>query len=82
MKILAMLVMGFSFMFGAIDINNAGKSELMSLKGIGAKKADTILTYRTSHCFKNINELQNVKGIGPKFIEKNKNELTVGDCKK
>ena len=82
MKILAMLVLGFSFMFGAVDINNADKSELMSLKGVGAKKADTILAYSASHCFKSINELQNVKGIGPKFIEKNKSELTVGACKK
>lgn len=68
MKILAMLVIGFSLMFGSVDINNANKSELMSLKGVGAKKADTILAYRASHCFKNVNDLETVKGIGPKFI--------------
>jgi len=82
MKILAMLVMGFSFMFGAVDINSAGKSELMSLRGVGAKKADTILAYRASHCFKNVNDLENVKGIGPKFILNNKMNLEVGACKK
>lgn len=82
MKILAMLVMGFSFMFGAVDINNADKSELMSLKGIGTKKADTILAYRASHCFKNVEDLTAVKGIGPKFIEKNAKNITVGSCKK
>ena len=82
MKILAMLVLGFSFMFGAVDINNADKSELMSLKGVGSKKADTILAYRASHCFKNMNDLENVKGIGPKFILKNKANLKVGSCKK
>ncbi|ADN09532.1 ComEA family DNA-binding protein [Sulfurimonas autotrophica] len=82
MKILAMLVMGFSFMFGAVDINNANKSELMSLKGIGTKKADAILAYRGHDCFKSVVSLTNVKGIGPKFIEKNKSELTVGACKK
>jgi competence protein ComEA len=81
-KILAMLVLGFSFMFGAVDINSASKSELMSLKGVGAKKADTILAYRASHCFKSIGELENVKGIGPKFILKNKANLEVGACKK
>jgi len=82
MKILAMMVMGFSFMLANVDMNNASKSELMSFKGIGSKKADAILKYRKSHCFKSVNELQNVKGIGPKFIEKNKSELVVGTCKK
>ena len=82
MKILAMLVLGFSFMFGAVDINSASKSELMGLKGVGAKKADTILAYREAHCFKSVGELENVKGIGPKFILKNKMNLEVGTCKK
>ena len=82
MRILAMLVLGFSLMFGTVDINNAGKSELMSLKGVGSKKADTILAYREMHCFKSVGELQNVKGIGPKFIAKNKMNLKVGTCKK
>ncbi len=82
MKILAMLVLGFSFIFGSVDINNAGKSELMSLKGVGSKKADTILAYRDVHCFKSVNDLTNVKGIGPKFVLNNKANLEVGDCKK
>ena len=82
MKILAMLVLSLSFLFGAVDINNASKSELMSLKGVGAKKADAVLAYRKVHCFKNVNDLQKVKGIGPKFILKNKVNLTAGSCKK
>ena len=82
MKILAMLVIGISLMFGAVDINNADKSELMSLKGVGAKKAETILAYRTSHCFKSVDDLTAVKGIGSKFIEKNAKNITIGACKK
>lgn len=82
MKILAMLVIGITLVFGAVDINTAGKKELMNLKGIGAKKADAILEYREAKCFKNVNALKNVKGIGPKFIEKNKKNLEASRCKK
>lgn len=52
----------------------------MSIKGIGDKKADAILTYRKAHCFKNIEELTVVKGLGEKFVEKNKKDLRVGAC--
>ena len=82
MKILAMLVLGMTLLFSAVDINTAGKKELMNLNGIGSKKADAILAYRKGNCFKNINGLQKVKGIGPKFIQKNKKELKAGKCKK
>jgi competence protein ComEA len=54
----------------------------MGLKGIGAKKADAILTYRKGHCFKTVDALTEVKGIGNKFIEKNKKDLVAGKCKK
>ena len=81
MKYLAILLMGVSFLFGAIDINSADARELMSLKGIGVKKAATIVAYRQTHCFKTVQELQNVKGVGTKFMHKHKDELKVGACK-
>lgn len=52
-----------------IDINNASAAQLMTLKGIGEKKAQAIIDYRTAHgSFKNINELSQVKGIGAKMV--------------
>ena len=81
MKILAMMILGVSLLFGAVDINNANKKELMSLKGIGEKKANAIVSHRKGKCFKNVNALTDVKGIGPKFIEKNKKNLKAGKCK-
>lgn len=33
----------------AINLNSASKKELQTLKGIGAKKAETIIQYRQSH---------------------------------
>ncbi len=82
MKILAILVLGLSFLFGAVDINNASKDELMGLNGVGSKKADAIIAYRKGNCFKDIQSLGHVKGIGPKLIEKNKKNLLAGKCKK
>lgn len=81
MKILGMIAFAISLLFGAVDINNADKDALMSLKGIGEKKADEIISYRKGKCFKKVNDLTSVKGIGPKFIENNNENLTVGKCK-
>lgn len=81
MKFLVLFMLGFSFLFGAVDINTANKKELMSLKGVGDKKAMTILEYRKATCFKSVDELMKVKGIGKKFIEINKDNLTASACK-
>ena len=82
MKILAILVLGFSLMFGAVDINSASVKELSSLKGIGTKKEEAVVAYRKAHCFKNVDEIVKVKGIGKKFLQKNRTNLKTGACKK
>ena len=79
MKILAIMILGVSLMFGAVDINNADKKELMSIKGVGESKAAAIVAFRKGHCFKNASELSLVKGIGKKTVEKN--DLIAGKCK-
>ena len=81
MKILAIIELGATLLFGSVDINSASKSELMELKGIGAKKADAIIKHRKDKCFKTVAGLTDVKGIGPKFMEKNKKNLKAGKCK-
>ena len=81
MKILTMVLLATSLMFGAVDINSASKKELSGLHGIGSKKADSIIAYRDVNCFKSIDELSNVKGIGNKTVDKNRENLTAGECK-
>jgi len=82
MKFFLLVCMVFSFGFASVDINSADATAFSSLKGVGEKKAEAIVAYRKVHgCFKNIDELTNVKGIGVKIVAMNNKELTVGACK-
>ena len=82
MKIFAILVLTVVFLFSAVDINSASKSELTTLHGIGPKKAEAIMDYRTTHCFKTVESIVDVKGVGKKTLEKNRANLKVGKCQK
>lgn len=77
------LALSFVFLFAGVDINSANEKELATLKGVGAAKAKDIVAYRKANgCFKSINELALVKGIGEKTVANNKDTLTLGVCKK
>ena len=82
MKYLTLLLLFVSLMFGAVDINSASVKELTKLKGIGLKKAEAIVNYRKKHCFKSVDELLKIQGIGKKTLEKNKNDIKIGECRK
>ncbi len=83
MKILSVLLVSVSLMFAVVNINTATQKDFASLKGVGVKKAANIVSYRTKvKCFKTIDELAKVKGIGKKTVEKNRKNLTLGKCKK
>lgn len=56
---------------GKIHINSADATMLMELPGIGEKKAQAILDYRTQNGpFQNVTDIVKVKGIGAKMLEK------------
>ncbi len=61
-----------------VNINTASAEELTALPGIGKAKADAIVAYRQTHPFKAVAELTEVKGIGPKMLEKLQPSITVG----
>jgi len=63
-----------------ININTASAEELQTLYGIGPVKAQAIIDYRNENgFFHTVEELINVPGIGPKTLEKIRDEITVVD---
>lgn len=65
---------------GVININTAPAEELMKLPGIGKSKAEAIVVYRQAHPFKSVEELTEVKGIGPKMLQKLQAHVTVAQA--
>ena len=54
-----------------INLNSSNAEQLSSLPGIGIKKANAIVSYRELNGnFESVEELVNVKGIGPKMLAK------------
>ena len=65
---------------GPVNINTAdAKALAAAAKGIGQKKAEAIVHYRKAHGpFAKLQDLKKVKGIGPRTLQENKSNLTVG----
>ena len=56
---------------GLVNINTASKTQLMKLPGIGEAMAARIIAYREEHgAFASVNELNKVRGIGTKRLER------------
>ncbi len=62
-----------------VDINRAGKEELMTLPGIGEVRAEAILAYREEHGpFSSPEDIMQVSGIKESTFEKLKERIKVG----
>jgi competence protein ComEA len=65
-----------------VNINTASVEQLTELNGIGEAKAKAIVAYRDEHgAFKSIDQLANVKGIGLKTVEENREMITLSGTK-
>lgn len=62
---------------GKVNINNATKSELMTLNGIGDATATKIINYRKTNTFKEIEDIMNVPGIGESKFNNIKDDICV-----
>ena len=68
------LIPVFSIAAEPLDINSATADQLaMTLSGVGNSKAEAIVAYRDANGpFASIDDLVNVKGIGPSLLDKNR----------
>ena len=80
-KLLVSLVMGlaiYGVAIAAVNINTATKEELTSLKGIGEKRAQDIIDYRTKNGgFKSVDDLEKVPGIGPGTMKQIRSQISI-----
>lgn len=61
-----------------ININLASVEELLNIKGLGEKKASSIIKYREEHGnYESIEDIKKVDGIGDKLFESIKEFITV-----
>lgn len=59
-----------SIISGALNPNTANLAELQTLPGVGPALSQRIIEARTQHPFRNADDLDRVKGIGPAKLEK------------
>jgi len=77
------LLMGSHFaMAEVVNINSADAATMAAnIIGVGEKRAQAIVAYREEHGpFKSVDELTQVKGIGLKLVEQNRENLTTKDA--
>lgn len=68
-KLILLCCLGVSLLFGSVDLQSISKNKLVSIKGIGAKKAELILDYRKENTISSIDDLKKIKGLGKKSIQ-------------
>ncbi|WP_151703982.1 helix-hairpin-helix domain-containing protein [Nitrincola alkalilacustris] len=84
LRAFALLFLLFFSSFAAasgININTASAEEIASvLSGVGPAKAQAIVEYRESRGpFVSVEELSQVRGIGPATVERNRDVISIGD---
>ena len=63
---------------GKVNLNLASKEELMTLPGVGASKAESIISYREEHNgFKSIEEIMEITGIKEGLFNKVKDYIKI-----
>jgi len=79
--ILAALLSATCWAAEPVNVNTASAEQISeNLKGIGPSKAQSIVAYREANgSFQHVDELVNVKGIGIRTIDQNRDLILLND---
>lgn len=82
-KVLLLLILFmpvYLYAAGKVNINTADKETLMTIKGVGEKRADAIIAYRESNGeFKSVEDLSKVSGVSTTIVDENRENLSVDE---
>ena len=80
--LLSLTLAASAFAADQVDINTADAATLAAvLDGVGDAKADAIIAWREANGpFTSIDQLAEVKGIGLKTVEKNRDRIELGSA--
>jgi competence protein ComEA len=78
--LLSLALTASAFAAGKVNVNTADAATIAeALNGVGEAKAEAIVAYRQANGpFKSAEQLAEVKGIGLKTVEKNRDLIEVG----
>jgi competence protein ComEA len=63
-----------------VNINTADKETLMTVKGVGEKRAEAIIAFREQNGpFKSVDDLLLVKGVGQSIVDDNRDALSTSE---
>ncbi len=81
LMLLLLFLFSTNLLASPVNINTADSKAIAdALNGIGIKKADAIVKYRTENgAFATIEDLTKVSGIGQKTLDKNKGDILLSD---
>jgi len=76
----ALLLVSTNLLAESVNINTADADTLaIALNGVGEAKAMAIVAYRSEHgAFRSADELAQVKGIGQRLVDLNREAISVG----
>ncbi len=61
-------------------VQSSSKEVLGCIKGLGVKRVQSLISYRTSHPLTSLDDLLNIKGIGKRTIENIRNDTKKKVC--
>ena len=61
-------------------LQDAPKNQLGCIKGLGKKRVESIVSYRSTHTIDSLNELLNIRGIGKAILKNIKTDIKKKKC--